>query len=334
MSVGNKAESSVQRVLTGDHGTEIKINLNNVEQERIFDIEWVRAYDSSEPNPSGFIDIPDFRVYAGVLYIKLPSIPAGQYNLEIKDDVGRFYPAKEPLKLTVIKSTVGEQQDVFVSYKGQIIREIPSIVQDYVDSNKEMLRGPRGHQGDSFTFDDFTQSQLDELKAHIDDSAFDGMTVHGHDGRELIVNGIMRGSQIANIQQFNDENFVYYNGQEMELTIDDYHKVYKLWDQYKGRYLDLSGHSWLSEDSAHGWRWVEVRIVEIGTNTIIALFRIESHKISDEPETGWNFRIDLQEHYGFVPNYSRLQFYIETKLMNSYNQNLAHFQLNGGEFNG
>src|SRR5699024_3438791 len=90
-----------------------------------------------------------------------------------------------------------------------------------------------------------------------------GITIHGFDGREFIVDGIMKGAQVDSIQRFNLDNFVPNNGRDMILTLEDYHRIYVLWDEYKGRFLDLSGTVRLSDDSAYTYRWVNVRIVEL-----------------------------------------------------------------------
>src|SRR5699024_7848628 len=92
----------------------------------------------------------------------------------------------------------------------------------------------------------------------------DGITIHGWDGRELVVDGIMRGQQVANIQLFNDKNYVEFNGRDMEVRLDESHPVYVLWDRYKGRYLDLSGIARLDSTSCHDWSWVDIRITRGG----------------------------------------------------------------------
>ena len=162
----------------------------------------------------------------------------------------------------------------------------------------------------------------------------DGITIHGFDGREFIIDGIMKGSQVASIQRFNLDSFVPNNGRDMILTLEDYHRVYVIWDDYKGRFLDLLGTVRLTDDSAYTYRWVNVRIVELGSQNTVASKRLEAHKTYDNTITDWDLRIDLQTYFGTVPDYRKIRFYVEVNIQNAYETNEAHFRMNRGEFNG
>ena len=162
----------------------------------------------------------------------------------------------------------------------------------------------------------------------------DGITIHGFDGREFIIDGIMKGAQIASIQRFNLDTFVPNNGRDMILTLEEYHRVYVLWDEYKGRFLDLSGTVRLTDDSAYSYRWVNVRIVELGSQNTVASIRLEAHKTFDSTITDWDLRIDLQTYFGVVPDYRKIRFYVEVNIQNAADTNEAHFRMNRGEFNG
>ena len=161
-----------------------------------------------------------------------------------------------------------------------------------------------------------------------------GITIHGFDGREFIIDGIMKGAQVASIQRFNLDTFVPNNGRDMILTLEEYHRVYVLWDEYKGRFLDLSGTVRLTDDSAYTYRWVNVRIVELGSQNTVASIRLEAHKTFDSTITDWDLRIDLQTYFGTVPDYRKIRFYVEVNIQNAQGTNEAHFRLNRGEFNG
>ena len=161
-----------------------------------------------------------------------------------------------------------------------------------------------------------------------------GITIHGFDGREFIIDGIMKGAQVASIQRFNLDTFVPNNGRDMILTLEEYHRVYVLWDEYKGRFLDLSGTVRLTDDSAYTYRWVNVRIVELGSQNTVASIRLEAHKTFDSTITDWDLRIDLQTYFGTVPDYRKIRFYVEVNIQNAKGTNEAHFRLNRGEFNG
>ena len=162
----------------------------------------------------------------------------------------------------------------------------------------------------------------------------DGIRIHGFDGRETIIDGIMRGQQVANIQQFNNDDNIRFNGRDMEVRNDEYFVAYVLWDRYKGRYLDLTGTVRLDSASSQDWRWLDMRITRVGTGEVIATLRKEAHKTTDPAVYSWNLRIDLQNYFNTVVDYRRIDFYVEVKLTNSYDTNLAYFRLNQGEFYG
>ena len=162
----------------------------------------------------------------------------------------------------------------------------------------------------------------------------DGIRIHGFDGRELIIDGIMRGQQVANIQQFNNDDNIRFNGRDMEVRYDEYFVAYVLWDRYKGRYLDLTGTVRLDSASSHNMRYLDMQITRVGTGEVIATLRKEAHKTTDPAVYSWNLRIDLQNYFNTVVDYRRIDFYVEVKLTNSYDTNLAYFRLNQGEFYG
>ena len=162
----------------------------------------------------------------------------------------------------------------------------------------------------------------------------EGISIYGFDGRELIIDGIMRGQQVANIQQFNNDDNIRFNGRDMEVRNDEYFTAYVLWDRYKGRYLDLTGTVRLDSASSQVWRWLDMRITRVGTGEVIATLRKEAHKTTDPAVYSWNLRIDLQNYFNTVVDYRRIDFYVGVKLTNSYDTNLAYFRLNQGEFYG
>lgn len=154
------------------------------------------------------------------------------------------------------------------------------------------------------------------------------------DGRELIIDGIMRGQQVANIQQFNNKDYVVFNDRDMEIRLADYHAVYVLWDRYKGRYLDLTGIVRLDSASAHTFRYFDIQITRVGTGEVIATLRKEAHKTTDPEVYSWDMRIDLQTYFNTIVDYRRIDFYINARLVNALGQNMAYFRLNQGEFYG
>ena len=162
----------------------------------------------------------------------------------------------------------------------------------------------------------------------------EGITIHGWDGRELVVDGIMRGQQVANIQRFNLESMVEYTGRDMILTNDEYHPCYVIWDNFKGRYLDLTGTIRLGSTSVVNMRYVDIQITEVGSHKVAATLRKEAHKTQDPEIYSWELRIDLQQFFGTVVDYRKIFFYVNFRLLNARDENTALARVNQGGFYG
>lgn len=162
----------------------------------------------------------------------------------------------------------------------------------------------------------------------------EGITIHGWDGRELVVDGIMRGQQVANIQRFNLESMVKYTGRDMILTNDEYHPCYVIWDNFKGRYLDLTGTIRLGSTSVENMGYVDIQITEVGSHKVAATLRKEAHKTQDPEIYSWELRIDLQQFFGTVVDYRKIFFYVNFRLLNARDENTALARVNQGGFYG
>ncbi|WP_250130175.1 hypothetical protein [Jeotgalicoccus sp. WY2] len=223
-----------------------------------------------------------------------------------------------------------------ITYEGVVTE---ALTAGTIDTNRIKIVGAEGYF--YIDGDELFAASYGNINKWFKLSPKDGLTLNrlpvqwnSFDGREFIVDGIMRGSQVARLQQFNLDSFVPDNGRDMILTLEDYHRVYVLWDEYKGRFIDLSGTVRLTDDSTHIWRWVNVKIVELGSQNTVASVRLEAYKTFDNTITDWDLRIDLQTYFGVVPDYRKIRFYIEVNIQNAYGTNIAHFRVNEGEFNG
>ena len=160
-----------------------------------------------------------------------------------------------------------------------------------------------------------------------------GITIHGFDGREFIVNGIMRGQVAAGIQAFapstveQDNRNVYYDKSEFE-------RMYVIHDQYWGRYLDLWYVTRLTESSPSASAHLTVRVTEVGTDVEIYRERTLIRRGAEHEAANFRPRIDLQSFFGTVPDYRKFSFYVEIMFESGYSGNLATFRLNTGWFNG
>lgn len=159
------ATSNADRVKVGDYGSQITINLTNVEKDTLEAVEWVRAYPINEPVVTKYVDIPDHMVKDGVLFITLPEITRGTYNIEIKDTDGRIYPAEGNLRLEMLPSTKDASEVYYVTYQEMILDEVEGMVQGYILENPD---GFKGEKGDTTAAPPkvFTRDEYDNLTSY------------------------------------------------------------------------------------------------------------------------------------------------------------------------
>ena len=183
----NTAFSNAQRVRVGDYGSTLEIELKNSEEAEVQEVEWVRIYPVDRPEITQFIEAEDFTVENNTVYINLPEIPRGQYNIEIKDDVGRLYPAEGNIRLQMVQSTNEAVEVYYVNYRDLILEDATPIIEDYLISNSDVFRGEKG---DAFTWEDLTEEQKRELRG------LDGMNgINGLSAYELALESGFSGSE-------------------------------------------------------------------------------------------------------------------------------------------
>ena len=260
-----------------------------------------------------------------------------------RDDGIYGYNTQNPLGVTRYNANgIGFSQDggqnytTAMTYLGIVA---DAITAGTIDTNNITIYGDRGTNrieitGDKIKVWDSTKpdvyTEISKGRIHANKGA---LSVSGFDTRELIIDGIMRGQQVANIQQFNLESMVHFD-RDMFLTNDTYHPCYVIWDNFKGRYLDLTGTVRLGSTSSHNWRWVEIQITEVGSHKVAATLRKEAHKTQDPEIYSWELRIDLQQFFGTVVDYRKIFFYVNFRLLNAYDTNTALARVNQGGFYG
>ena len=161
-----------------------------------------------------------------------------------------------------------------------------------------------------------------------------GITIHGFDGRELVIDGIMKGSQTARIQQFNNSVYVEYDGRDMKTNHNEYYAVYVIYDDYRGRYLDLYHVARLTSDSPSSSRFFNVEVKELGSQRVLAEERAIVYRSAESSDADGILRIDLQAFYGRIPDYRKIKLYVSIKLDVTTDNNVLAYRLNRGEFNG
>ena len=167
----------------------------------------------------------------------------------------------------------------------------------------------------------------------------DGVTIHGFDGREFIVDGIMRGQQVANIQRFNDGEIVMDRGGRNMLTYSrEPNHVYAVWDRFKGRYLTLSGVANVAEGSTNTTARIYIRVVEALVSNPEVLYeewKFIDRDLNNPDRYSYNILLDLQSFYGSIPDYRQVNLYIQIQGdVNISSSTGFLFRVNRGEFYG
>ena len=166
----------------------------------------------------------------------------------------------------------------------------------------------------------------------------DGVTIHGFDGREFIVDGIMRGQQVANIQRFNDGEIVMDRGRNMLTYSREANNVYAVWDRFKGRYLTLSGVANVAEGGTNTTARIYIRVVEALVSNPAVLYeewKFIDRDLNNPSRYSYNIPLDLQSFYGSIPDYRQVNLYIQIQGdVNIGTHTGFLFRVNRGEFYG
>ena len=167
----------------------------------------------------------------------------------------------------------------------------------------------------------------------------DGVTIHGFDGREFIVDGIMRGQQVANIQRFNDGEIVMDRGGRNMLTYSrEPNNVYAVWDRFKGRYLTLSGVANVAEGATSTSARIYIRVVEAlvaNPEVLYEEWKFIDRDLNNPDRYSYNILLDLQSFYGSIPDYRQVNLYIQIQGDENISSSTGFlFRVNRGEFHG
>ena len=158
----------------------------------------------------------------------------------------------------------------------------------------------------------------------------DGITIHGFDGREYFLNGVMRGQPVANLYRFENSSVESDGSRDLKIQTDQYHRAYVVYDQWRSNRLDLLMNYSLDANSPNGFRFMNVRIIDMFSNKVITSERFYVHK---NPTGGQDFRrlsIDLKNYFNAIVDYRSLHLYIEV-MMETPGTNTALFRVNKGE---
>ena len=159
----------------------------------------------------------------------------------------------------------------------------------------------------------------------------EGITIRGFDGRELLVDGIMRGTRVANIIHFNGSSTVNFDGMNWIYQSASPIRTYFLDDSYNGRFLDLVCAVALTYDSPVTSARVDIRATTFA-GMVVGASNVFVRKDSEEA-LNVRLRLDIQDLYGSVVDYRGINLYIETQTTVNTNAKIA-FRTNKGEWHG
>ena len=158
----------------------------------------------------------------------------------------------------------------------------------------------------------------------------DGITVHGYDGRETMIDGIMQGQSVANLNLFNSHAVEMEGNRDLIITKDTFERVYTIYDKWRSNRLDLLMNFSLKSSSPASFRFMEVRVINMYGGDVVYSSRFYAWRNPTGDQDFIRLSIDLKNYYNTVVDYRNLHLYVEVK-MEQPGQNIALFRVNKGE---
>ena len=158
----------------------------------------------------------------------------------------------------------------------------------------------------------------------------DGITIHGYDGREYFMNGIMRGQPVANLNVFNSHAVEMEGNRDLIITKNTFERVYTIYDKWRSNRLDLLMNFSLKSSSPASFRFMEVRVINMFGGDVVYSSRFHAWRNPTGDQDFRRLSIDLKNYYNTVVDYRNLHLYVEVK-MEQPGQNIALFRVNKGE---
>lgn len=159
----------------------------------------------------------------------------------------------------------------------------------------------------------------------------DGITIHGYDGREYFMNGIMRGQPVANLYRFENSSVESDGSRDLLIRNEEYHRAYVVYDQWRSNKLDLLMNFSLDANSTHAFRNLDIRVVDMFSGNVIVTQRVNTYKSPTNGQDFLRLSLDLKNFFNSVVDYRNLHLYIEVKMLNVLGTNTSLFRVNKGE---
>lgn len=253
------------------------------------------------------------------------------------------YNTENPLGVTRYNANgIGFSQDGGQTYENAMTYlgiVATAITAGTIDTNRVTIYGSEGYNrieidGDKIKVwdsrDPEVYTEMSRGRFHSNKGAF---SLTGFDGREVFFDGIMRGSHTADIMPFNNDNemdgygrWIYGNPQEMT-------SVYTIWDEYKGRYLNISGAAMVREGSPISDMYIDIQIIQalVGSENVLYSVRKYIDRDFNNPDRySFNALVDLQAFFGVVPDYRTIELYVQVKSTSTIEGQRFNFRVNRG----
>ena len=205
-----------------------------------------------------------------------------------------------------------------------------------IDANRITIFGDKGTNrieidGDKIKVWDSTNpnvyTEMSKGRLHANNGA---LSVTGKDGRELIIDGYMKGQPVANLNVWNSHEVEMEGNRDLIITKDTFERVYTIYDQWRSNRLDLLMNYSLKESSPNTFRILDVRVVDMYGGNVVYTERMNVYKNPTEGQDFKRLSIDLKNYFNTVVDYRNLHLYVEVRMMNVYT-NIALFRVNKGE---
>ena len=205
-----------------------------------------------------------------------------------------------------------------------------------IDANRITIFGDKGTNrieidGDKIKVWDSTNpnvyTEISKGRLHANRGA---LSVTGKDGRELIIDGYMKGQPVANLNIWNSHAVEMEGNRDLIITKDTFERVYTIYDQWRSNRLDLLMNYSLKESSPNTFRNLDVRVVDMYGGNVVYTERMNVYKNTTEGQDFKRLSIDLKNYFNTVVDYRNLHLYVEVRMINVYT-NIALFRVNKGE---
>ena len=260
-----------------------------------------------------------------------------------RDDGIYGYNTQNPLGVTRYNANgIGFSQDGGQTYENAMTYlgiVATSITSGTIDANRVTIYGSEGYNrieidGDKIKVWDSRDPEVyTEMKRGSFHSNKGAFSLTGFDGREVFFDGIMRGSHTANIQTFNNRDLMQFDGRNMYGNPQEMTSIYAIWDEYKGRYLNLSGTSMVREGSPITTMYIDFQVIQAltGTETVLYSTRKYIDRDFNNPDRySFNVLIDLQAYFSSVPDYRPIELYVQVKSTSTVEGQQFNFRVNRG----